>query len=305
MCAASESEEAGDATTRMSSPPARHGKCCKRAPRRRWRPAAVYGFLSPRNLSTSEPQREGRESLWVLRCAVARCDHEWNEGVVLYGKCPSFSANRPASPDGSGREICTAEACHHGVLLTTFPDAGGLLTALNWASHVRAIGRTPTIGLDGPPPSLLPAQWRETRSLAYALPGIGASYFLPSSGSSPFSVPSGAAQNGLERWTARWVGLAALLDAGIPQVVLSDTDVTWLRDPTACCPLARTRTRRRHRTDPPPTGGLSGRRPLFGDHSSDTTLASQALAASRPSKMGPSPRVGRSCQGRHRREQQQ
>ena len=104
----------------------------------------------------------------------------------------------------------------HGVLLTTFTDAGGFPTALNWAAHVRKAGLTPTIGVDGPQPRDLAAQWRATNSLAYALP-VGAT----------------AARNGLERWTARWVGIAALLDAGVRQVVLSDTDVVWLRDPTA------------------------------------------------------------------------
>ena len=36
-------------------------------------------------------------------------------------------------------------AAPHGVLLTTFTDAGGYLTALNWALHVRGrAGCTPT-----------------------------------------------------------------------------------------------------------------------------------------------------------------
>lgn len=119
-------------------------------------------------------------------------------------------------------------ACNEGVLLTTFTDAGGFLTALNWASHVRNVGRTPTIGVDGPLPSTLAPQWRTTNALAYSLP-TGAVY---SSVASSASAASSAAQNGLERWTARWIGLAALLDAGVPQVVLSDTDVSWVRDPT-------------------------------------------------------------------------
>lgn len=100
------------------------------------------------------------------------------------------------------------------VLITTFTDAGGLLTALNWAAHLAAVGQRPTIGLDGPLPRVLEraGEWRATRTLAYA-------------------VREGqAAANGLERWTVRWVGLAALLDLGL-SVVLSDTDVVWQRDP--------------------------------------------------------------------------
>ena len=128
-------------------------------------------------------------------------------------------------PPLASARVQLLEACNEGVLLTTFTDAGGLVTALNWAAHVRSVGRTPTVGLDGPLPPSLSNQWDTARALAYALP-TGAIYSSASAGR------SGAAQNGLERWTARWVGLAALLDIGIPQVVLSDTDVTWLRDPT-------------------------------------------------------------------------
>ena len=31
-------------------------------------------------------------------------------------------------------------ATSHGVLLTTFTDAGGLVTALNWAAHLARVG---------------------------------------------------------------------------------------------------------------------------------------------------------------------
>ena len=106
----------------------------------------------------------------------------------------------------------------HGVLLTTFTDAGGFLTALNWALYVRShASKTPAIGLDGPAPASLSAQWSDAKPLFYSLPG----------------GTDGAKRNGLERWTIRWVGLAALLDVnGLRQVVLSDTDVVWLRDPS-------------------------------------------------------------------------
>jgi hypothetical protein len=103
-----------------------------------------------------------------------------------------------------------------GVLLTTFTDAGGYLTALNWAQHVAQAGCRPTIGIDGPAPSKVAQQWRATGALSYALPGR-----------------SSAAANGLERWTTRWLGLESLLKVdGVHQVVLSDTDVVWLRNPS-------------------------------------------------------------------------
>ena len=82
-------------------------------------------------------------------------------------------------------------AAPDGVLLTTFSDAGGVLTALSWAAHVAKLGRRPTIGIDGPKPSVdaLPphmrAQWRAVDALVYTLPRSAAG--------------SGAAANGFER----------------------------------------------------------------------------------------------------------
>ena len=86
-------------------------------------------------------------------------------------------------PDGTTTipTIANANLGHHKILLTTFTDAGGLPWALSWASHVsKHRGRTPAIGLDGPPPSSLPpahlvSQGRETRTLWYALPSASSS----------------------------------------------------------------------------------------------------------------------------------
>ena len=68
-----------------------------------------------------------------------------------------------------------AAAGSESVLLTTFTDAGGLTTALNWAIHVARFGRTPAIGLDGPPPEVLShaSAWRGTVSYTHlTLPTI-------------------------------------------------------------------------------------------------------------------------------------
>ena len=139
-------------------------------------------------------------------------------GTAADGHVPSLAASSTA--------LRTA-ARPHGVLLTTFTDSGGLLTALSWASHIAKLGITPTVGIDGPRPAALPprlaAQWRASGAVWYGLPGIGA------------AAGGSAAANGHERWTVRWLGLAALLEpsVGVEHIVLSDTDVVWLRDPGA------------------------------------------------------------------------
>ena len=119
----------------------------------------------------------------------------------------TLSASAPAL-----RSLALSNAAN--VILTTFTDAGGLTFALNWALYIARSGQRPTIGLDGPPPRQASAQWDQTNALAYKLPAAGGH----------------AASNGLARWTLRWVGLARLLDLGI-NVLLSDTDVVWLRNP--------------------------------------------------------------------------
>ena len=119
----------------------------------------------------------------------------------------TLSASAPAL-----RSLALSNAAN--VILTTFTDAGGLTFALNWALYIARSGQRPTIGLDGPPPRQASAQWDRTNALAYTLPATGGH----------------AASNGLARWTLRWVGLARLLDLGV-NVLLSDTDVVWLRNP--------------------------------------------------------------------------
>ena len=86
-------------------------------------------------------------------------------------------------------------AAKNDVLLTTFTDAGGLVTALNWAAHVAVAGCTPTLGLDGEAPLALTsseaALWRRSGTVVYALPA---------------DYQNGtAATNGLGRWLLRWV----------------------------------------------------------------------------------------------------
>jgi hypothetical protein len=103
-----------------------------------------------------------------------------------------------------------------GMLLVSFTDAGGLTMALNWALHLRRAGVTPVVGLDGQMPSKLgtaseDASWRSVRPVLFL---AGAS----------------AARNGYQRWRLRWEVVAQLLALGT-DVMMSDTDVVWLRDP--------------------------------------------------------------------------
>ena len=102
------------------------------------------------------------------------------------------------------------------LLLVSFTDAGGLTMALNWALHLRRAGVTPVVGLDGPMPSKWgsaseDAAWRSVRPVLFL---AGAS----------------AARNGYERWRLRWDVVGQLLALGT-DVMMSDTDVVWLRDP--------------------------------------------------------------------------
>jgi len=103
------------------------------------------------------------------------------------------------------------------LLFVTFTDADGLTMALNWAMHLRRVGVTPVLGLDGQ----MPSQWGSTsedgawRSLHPVLFSAGA---------------SSAAHNGYQRWRLRWDVVSQLLALG-PDVMMSDTDVVWLRDP--------------------------------------------------------------------------
>ena len=88
--------------------------------------------------------------------------------------------------------------------------------ALNWALHLRRAGVTPVVGLDGQMPSKLgtaseDASWRSVRPVLFL---AGAS----------------AARNGYQRWRLRWEVVAQLLALGT-DVMMSDTDVVWLRDP--------------------------------------------------------------------------
>ena len=88
--------------------------------------------------------------------------------------------------------------------------------ALNWALHLRRAGVTPVVGLDGPMPSKWgsaseDAAWRSVRPVLFL---AGAS----------------AARNGYERWRLRWDVVGQLLALGT-DVMMSDTDVVWLRDP--------------------------------------------------------------------------
>jgi hypothetical protein len=102
------------------------------------------------------------------------------------------------------------------LLLVSFTDVGGLTMALNWALHLRRVGVTPVVGLDGQMPSKWgsaseEAAWRSVRPVL-------------------FSAGASAARNGYQRWRLRWDVVGQLLALGT-DVMMSDTDVVWLRDP--------------------------------------------------------------------------
>lgn len=91
--------------------------------------------------------------------------------------------------------------------------------ALNWALHLRRLGVPPVLGVDGPMPARWgsaaeDAAWHEARPLLFRV------------------RHTAEARNGLERWRLRWDGVAQLLALGV-DVLMSDTDVVWLRDPRA------------------------------------------------------------------------
>ena len=102
------------------------------------------------------------------------------------------------------------------LLLVSFTDAGGLTMALNWAMHLRRVGVTPVVGLDGQ----MPNKWGSASEDA-AWRGLQPVLF---------SAGASAARNGYQRWRLRWDLVGQLLALGT-DVVMSDTDVVWLRDP--------------------------------------------------------------------------
>ena len=102
------------------------------------------------------------------------------------------------------------------LLLISFTDAGGLTMALNWALHLRSVGVTPVVGLDGK----MPSKWGSASEDAawHSLHPV------------LFSAGASAARNGYQRWRLRWDVVGQLLALGT-DVMMSDTDVVWLRDP--------------------------------------------------------------------------
>ena len=102
------------------------------------------------------------------------------------------------------------------LLLISFTDAGGLTMALNWALHLRRVGVTPVVGLDGK----MPSKWGSASEDA-AWRGLHPVLF---------SAGASAARNGYQRWRLRWDVVGQLLALGT-DVMMSDTDVVWLRDP--------------------------------------------------------------------------
>ena len=102
------------------------------------------------------------------------------------------------------------------LLLVSFTDASGLTMALNWALHLRRVGVTPVVGLDGQ----MPSKWgsaSEDAAWRILQPVL-------------FSAGASAARNGYQRWRLRWEVMGRLLALGT-DVMMSDTDVVWLRDP--------------------------------------------------------------------------
>ncbi len=125
--------------------------------------------------------------------------------------CPSLDSCRSQLLAAAADPVASQK-----LLLVSFTDAGGFTMALNWAMHVRHVGVTPVLGLDGQ----ILSTWgsaAETAAWSSLRPVL-------------FTVGSSSVRNGYQRWRLRWDVVARLLALGT-DVMMSDTDVVWLRDP--------------------------------------------------------------------------
>ncbi|KAL1504630.1 hypothetical protein AB1Y20_008413 [Prymnesium parvum] len=106
------------------------------------------------------------------------------------------------------RELLRSHA-NRGIAIVTFTNAEGAPTALNWARALRSLGLRSLVGLTAP---LRRAVLRELRD----------------AGGAVFCADGVLAQ--LDSAAGRWERLAPLLRWGV-DVLCSDADIAWLRDP--------------------------------------------------------------------------
>ncbi|KAL1515316.1 hypothetical protein AB1Y20_001947 [Prymnesium parvum] len=147
---------------------------------------------------------------------------------------PSLSTAPPSSLSASRAQLLHA-ASPYNLLFACFTNAGGLRTTLNWVLHARLAGVRPVVGLDGPPPPREEQEhWARSPTLLFLLPTFDEAAHATRAAPRPAArrglASRRSAQKGFQFWLVRWYGVAQLLELGV-DVMLSDSDVTWHRDP--------------------------------------------------------------------------
>lgn len=141
--------------------------------------------------------------------------------------------------------LVAAAGGHGGILFACLTNGKGLAATLNWAAHVAQTGIRPVVGFDGLAPlavdSVTAPAWRSADPLFILLPTFEEALdaAVHSGGSSLLSARrvqrsrSGErvrSRVGFQFWLMRWHSVRRLLAIGL-NVLLSDNDVVWHRDP--------------------------------------------------------------------------
>ena len=128
-----------------------------------------------------------------------------------------------------------ASRVQQGVLCVCPANDRGLTTALNWAAHAHVRGMRPVIGLDGPLPAATAAA--PSSAVAFFRLPTAAEAIDAVANATGMQLPSRSrrlprADSGYEFWLLRWYTLTRLLEhLPAADILLSDSDVVWHRDP--------------------------------------------------------------------------